>query len=60
MASCVEFSHVAAAIRLNVSGFIVSRGDNIQCVYTDSNHMDPLQRVMPAKLISSGNYDREK
>ena len=54
------FPHVAAAIRLNVSGFIASRGDNIQYVYTDSNHTDPLQRVMPAKLISSENYDREK
>src|SRR5918994_2283116 len=54
------FPHVAAAIRLNVSGFIASRGDNIQYVYTDSNHTDPLQRVVPAKLISSENYDREK
>lgn len=54
------FPHVAAAIRLNVSGVIASRGDNIQYVYTDSNHSDPLQRIVPAKLISSENYDREK
>jgi DNA polymerase family B len=54
------FPHVAAAIRLLVSGVIASRGDNIQYVYTDSNHSDPLQRIVPAKLISSENYDREK
>lgn len=54
------FPHVAAAIRLNVSGVIVGRGDNIQYVHTDSNHTDPLQRITPAKLISSEDYDREK
>jgi hypothetical protein len=54
------FPHVAAAIRLNVSGVIAGRGDNIQYVHTDSNHSDPLQRITPAKLISSQNYDREK
>jgi DNA polymerase elongation subunit (family B) len=54
------FPHVAAAIRLHVSGVIASRGDNIQYVYTNSNHSDPLQRIVPAKLISSENYDREK
>ena len=50
----------SAAIRLNVSGVITNRGDNIQYVYTDSNHPDPLQRIVPAKLISSENYDKEK
>jgi DNA polymerase elongation subunit (family B) len=54
------FPHVAAAIRLNVSGVITNRGDNIQYVHTDSNHTDPLQKITPAKLISSQNYDREK
>jgi DNA polymerase elongation subunit (family B) len=54
------FPHVAAAIRLNISGVIAGRGDNIQYVYTDSNHSDPLSRVVPAKLISSENYDKEK
>ena len=54
------FPHVVAAIRLNISGVITNRGDNIQYVYTDSNHSDPLQRIVPAKLISSENYDREK
>jgi hypothetical protein len=54
------FPHVAAAIRLNVSGVIANRGDNIQYVHTDSNHTDPLYRITPAKLISSENYDKEK
>ena len=54
------FPHVAAAIRLNISGVIASRGDNIQYVLTDSNHADPLQRITPARLISSENYDKEK
>jgi DNA polymerase elongation subunit (family B) len=54
------FPHVAAAIKLNISGVITNRGDNIQYVYTDSNHSDPLNRIVPAKLISSEGYDREK
>jgi DNA polymerase elongation subunit (family B) len=54
------FPHVAAAIRLNISGVITNRGDNIQYIHTDSNHTDPLFRITPAKLISANNYDREK
>jgi DNA polymerase elongation subunit (family B) len=54
------FPHVAAAIRLNVSGMITNRGDNIQYVHTDSNHTDPLFRITPAKLILTQDYDREK
>jgi DNA polymerase elongation subunit (family B) len=54
------FPHVAAAIRLNISGVITTRGDSIQYVHTDSNHADPLQRITPFRLISSENYDKEK
>jgi DNA polymerase elongation subunit (family B) len=54
------FPHVAAAIRLNVSGVITNRGDNIQYVHTDSKYIDPLHRITPVKFISSENYDREK
>ena len=54
------FPHVAAAIRLNISGVTAARGDNIQYVHTDSNHADPLHRVTPAKLISTQNYDRQR
>jgi DNA polymerase elongation subunit (family B) len=53
------FPHVAAAIRLNVSGVIANRGDIIQYVHTDSNHTDPLQRITPAKLLTSESYDKE-
>ena len=48
------------AIRLNVSGVIANRGDSIQYVHTDSNHTDPLYRITPAKLLASGEFDREK
>ena len=54
------FPHVAAAVKLNISGLITNRGDNIQYVHSDSNHADPLQRITPAKLISSEEYDKEK
>jgi DNA polymerase elongation subunit (family B) len=54
------FPHVAAAIRLNISGLIASSGDNIEFIYTDTNHSDALQRIVPAKLISSEHYDRDK
>jgi DNA polymerase elongation subunit (family B) len=54
------FPHVAAAIRLNVSGVITNRGDSIQYVHTDSDHTDPLQRITPAKFISSESYDKAK
>jgi hypothetical protein len=37
-----------------------TRGDSIEYIYTDSNHTDPLQRVIPAKLITSESYDRAK
>jgi DNA polymerase elongation subunit (family B) len=54
------FPHVSAAIKLNLSGVITDRGENIKYVYTDSNHADPLQRITPAKLISSEEYDKKK
>ena len=54
------FPHVAAAIRLNVSGVIAGRGDNIQYVHSDSHHTDPMHRITPAKLILSESYDKEK
>jgi hypothetical protein len=35
------FPHVAAAIKLNVSGAIAGRGGNIEYIYTDLKHTDP-------------------
>ena len=43
-----------------MSGVITNRGDSIDYVYTDSNHSDPLQRIVPAKLLSFESYDRKK
>ena len=49
------FPHVAAAIQLS-NDERVSRGDNIEYVYTDSQHQNPLSRVVPAQFIR--NNDR--
>ena len=58
------FPHVAAAIQLsNTNGKQPTRGDIIQYVYTDSQHQNPLNRVVTAGAsdINFGlNYDREK
>ena len=56
------FPHVAAAIRLS-NNERVSRGDNIEYVYTDSQHQNPLSRVVPAQFIRNDDcleYDKEK
>jgi DNA polymerase elongation subunit (family B) len=52
--------HVVAAIRLNISGVVAGRGDNIEYIYTDSKHADALQRIVLAKLITPEHYDRDK
>jgi DNA polymerase elongation subunit (family B) len=58
------FPHVAAAIQLsNSNGKQVSRGDIIQYIYTDPQHQNPLNRVVPVgdSIDNFGpNYDREK
>ena len=56
------FPHVAAAIQLSNTER-VSRGDNIEYIYIDSEHQNPLSRVMPAQSIrnhDSLDYDKEK
>ena len=56
------FPHVAAAIQLS-NNERVSRGDNIEYVYTDSQHQNPLSRVVPAQFIHNNDtlvYDKEK
>ena len=53
------FPHVAAAIQLS-NNERVSKGDNIEYVYTDSQHQNPLSRVVPAQFIQNNdslNYD---
>ena len=58
------FPHVAAAIQLsNSNGKTPVRGDIIQYFYTDSQHQNPLNRVVAAEAsdINFGlEYDREK
>ena len=55
------FPHVAAAMQLS-NYERVSRGDNIEYVYTDSQHQNPLSRVVPAQFIrnTDSDYDKEK
>lgn len=41
----------------------ISKGDNIEYVYTDSQHQNQLSMVVPAQFIQDSNnlqYDREK
>src|SRR6266516_2938297 len=59
------FPHVSAAIRLREVGKSLVRGDNIQYVFTDAQHKNPLCRVTPLGLIKQGEdqeqkYDKEK
>src|SRR5438128_1040949 len=45
------FPHVSAAIRLREAGKSLVRGENIQYVYTDAQHNNPLCRVTPLELV---------
>ena len=48
------FPHVAAAIQLS-NDERISSGDNIEYVYTDSQHQNPLSRVVPAQIIRNND-----
>jgi len=59
------FPHVSAAIQLRKAGKSLVHGENIQYVYTDAQHKNPLCRVTPVGLIKLGEeqeqkYDKEK
>jgi DNA polymerase elongation subunit (family B) len=63
------FPHVSAAIQLsNDTGKHPMKGDTIQYIYTDSQHNNPLCRVVPIDIDSIqeegktilNNYDKEK
>jgi DNA polymerase elongation subunit (family B) len=66
------FPHVAAAIQLsNDTGNRQVKGDTIQYIYTNSQHNNPLCRVVPIELMQReqgeeenapplDNYDKEK
>jgi DNA polymerase I len=58
------FPHVAAAIQLRSHGKSLIRGENIQYIYTNSKHKNPLCRVIPIltgeKEDTVTSYDKEK
>jgi DNA polymerase elongation subunit (family B) len=60
------FPHVSAAIQLsNGIGKYPVKGDTIRYVYTNSQHNNPLCRVVPkdvrnAQAASLSQYDKEK
>jgi DNA polymerase elongation subunit (family B) len=58
------FPHVAAAIQLSTQGKTPVRGENIQYIYTNSKHTNPLYRVIPVltgeKKDTVTLYDKEK
>jgi DNA polymerase elongation subunit (family B) len=60
------FPHVSAAIQLSGEGKHPSKGDTIRYMYTDSQHNNPLCRVVPVENKHKNNkeeifsYDKEK
>ncbi len=55
------FPHVAAAIQLASRGKVVKAGEDVNFIYVDSDHHNPLCRVIPCELADSKvNFDREK
>jgi DNA polymerase elongation subunit (family B) len=58
------FPHVSAAIHLSNKDRHPSKGDTIRYIYTDSQHRNPLCRVVPIYNTQGNNeitnYDKEK
>jgi DNA polymerase elongation subunit (family B) len=58
------FPHVSAAIQLSSQGSTPMRGENIQYIYINSKHKNPLCRVVPVltkeKEEVVRSYDKEK
>ena len=61
------FPHVSAAIQLSGEDKHPSKGDTIRYIYTDSQHKNPLCRVVPIENAYESNtegerfsYDKEK
>jgi DNA polymerase elongation subunit (family B) len=56
------FPHVSAAIQLSNGDKYPSKGDIIRYIYTDSQHKNPLCRVVPAYDNNNvkAKYDKEK
>jgi DNA polymerase elongation subunit (family B) len=56
------FPHVSAAIQLSNEDKHPSKGDTIKYIYTDSQHKNPLCRVVPVQKNTEEvfSYDKEK
>ena len=60
------FPHVSVAIQLSGEDKHPSKGDTIRYIYTDSQHKNPLCRVLPVENAHQNNteehfsYDKEK
>jgi DNA polymerase elongation subunit (family B) len=58
------FPHVSAAIQLSNEDNHPSKGDTIKYIYTNSQHKNPLCRVIPVhnsqENNGKSNYDKEK
>jgi DNA polymerase elongation subunit (family B) len=55
------FPHVAAAIQLASRGKNVKEGEDVNFIYKDSDHHNPLCRTTPLELADATiNFDRKK
>jgi DNA polymerase elongation subunit (family B) len=57
------FPHVCAAIQLANKGKSTTVRGEVEYIYTDSGHTNPLHRVIPRALVEQApniSYDREK
>jgi DNA polymerase elongation subunit (family B) len=56
------FPHVSAAIQLlsaTGGGKYPTKGDTIQYIYTDSQHKNPLCRVVPLEILHKGEKEKD-
>ena len=54
------FPHVSAAIQLSGEDKHPSKGDTIRYIYTDSQHKNPLCRVVPIENAYESNTEGER
>jgi DNA polymerase I len=57
------FPHVCAAIQLASEGKSTTVGEEVDYIYTDSHHTNPLYRVIPREFVEQKHtfdYDKEK
>jgi DNA polymerase elongation subunit (family B) len=55
------FAHVSAAIQLsnNGGGTYPTKGDTIQYIYTDSQHKNPLCRVVTLEILQKREKEKD-